>query len=44
MLDAEGYPNAYIEFGQNKLQFQQANIKEDQQGEYIEAKVIIRRM
>lgn len=43
MLDAEGYPNAFLEFGQNTLLFSHADMGVDQQGEYIEAKVRIRR-
>lgn len=39
MLDAEGYPNAYLEFGDYRLEFQQAALAEDK----VEAKVTFRR-
>lgn len=37
MLDAEGYPNAYIKFGENKLEFYDAYYD----GKNVEARVII---
>lgn len=39
MLDAEGYPRAYINYGQYKLEFSKADFSSDQ----IDAKVTIRR-
>ena len=38
MLDAEGYPRAYIDFGDYRLSFEDAHIAED--GSKVEAKVI----
>ncbi len=37
MLDAEGYPRAYIDYGEYRLQFEEA--KFDNCGEWLEAKV-----
>ena len=42
MLDGEGYPRAYIEYGKNKMLFSEAKRGFDSEGEYIEAKVLIR--
>jgi len=39
MLDAEGYPNAYIEFGDYILEFSRASLKHQR----IHADVIIRK-
>lgn len=41
MLDAEGYPPAYLEYGNYRLEFQKAGLLEDENG--VEAKVIFRR-
>ena len=38
MLDAEGYPRAYIEFGEYRLSFENATLAEN--GEAVEAKVV----
>ena len=39
MLDAEGYPRAFIDFGAYRLEFEQADLK----GDSLEAKVIFRK-
>lgn len=41
MLDAEGYPRAYIDFGEYRLSFENAHMAED--GSQIEAKVIFQK-
>lgn len=41
MLDAEGYPRAFIEFGEYRLCFEQAALSED--GKAVEAKVVFRK-
>lgn len=41
MLDAEGYPPAYLEFGSYRLEFAKAALSED--GESLSAKVVFRR-
>lgn len=38
MLDAEGYPRAYLEYGNYRLEFEQASMSED--GNSIEAKAV----
>lgn len=40
MLDAEGYPRAFIDFGEYRLEFEQADLK----GDSLEAKVFFRKM
>lgn len=42
MLDAEGYPRAFIEFGDYRLEFEQAEISDD--GEELSARVVFRRV
>lgn len=41
MLDAEGYPRAYIEFGEYRLSFENAVLSEN--GDIVEAKVIFKK-
>lgn len=41
MLDAEGYPKAYLEFGDYRLEFEQAHLSED--GQEMTAKVMFKR-
>lgn len=41
MLDAEGYPRAFIEFGDYRLEFEQADLSDDK--EELSARVIFRR-
>ena len=41
MLDAEGYPRAYIEFGEYRLSFENAVLLEN--GDIVEAKVIFKK-
>ena len=41
MLDAEGYPRAYLEFGDYRLEFEQAHLSED--GQEMTAKVMFKR-
>lgn len=41
MLDAEGYPRAYMEFGDYRLEFEQAQLSKD--GQEFTAKVLFRR-
>lgn len=41
MLDAEGYPRAFMEFGEYRLCFENAKLSED--GEAVEAKVIFKK-
>lgn len=41
MLDAEGYPRAYMEFGDYKLEFEQAGLLAD--GQELSAKVIFKK-
>lgn len=41
MLDAEGYPRAFIDFGEYRLSFEHAKLSED--GEEVEARVIFRK-
>lgn len=41
MLDAEGYPRAFIEFGGYRLSFENAKLSED--GEVVEARVIFKK-
>lgn len=41
MLDAEGYPRAFMEFGEYRLCFENARLSED--GEVLEAKVIFKK-
>ena len=41
MLDAEGYPRAFIEFGEYRLSFECARLTTD--GEEVEAKVVFRK-
>ena len=41
MLDAEGYPRAYMEFGGYKLEFEQAQVSED--GQELSARVIFKK-
>lgn len=41
MLDADGYPRAYIEFGNYRLEFENAKLLEN--GEKLEAKVVFKR-
>ena len=44
MLDAEGYPRAFIEFGDYRLEFEQAGYEDSEDGEReLAAKVIFRR-
>ena len=45
MLDAEGYPRAYIEFGGYRLEFEQAGFLRDDTGnEELSARVVFRRL
>ena len=41
MLDAEGYPRAFIDFGEYRLSFEHAKLSED--GEEVEARVIFKK-
>lgn len=41
MLDAEGYPRAFMEFGEYRLCFENAKLSED--GEAVEAKVVFKK-
>lgn len=41
MLDAEGYPRAFMNFGEYRLSFEDAKLSED--GEEIEARVVFKR-
>ena len=41
MLDAEGYPRAYIDYGDYRLSFE--NAKFDKEGGELEAKVVFRK-
>ncbi len=41
MLDAEGYPRAFMEFGDYRMSFEQAMLSED--GETVEARVVFRK-
>lgn len=41
MLDAEGYPRAFMEFGEYRLCFEEASLTED--GKAVEAKVIFKK-
>lgn len=41
MLDAEGYPRAFMEFGEYRLCFEEAALSED--GKAVEAKVVFRK-
>ena len=41
MLDAEGYPRAFIEFGDHRLEFEQASLSDD--GSELSAKVVFRK-
>ena len=41
MLDAEGYPRAFIEFGEYRLSFENATLSAD--GETVEAKVVFKK-
>ena len=44
MLDAEGYPRAFIEFGDYRLEFEQAGFVDSESGEKeLSAKVVFRR-
>ena len=40
MLDAEGYPKAYLEFGAYRLEFEEANLSGD--GQMLSARVVFR--
>lgn len=44
MLDAEGYPRAFIEFGDYRLELEQAGFADSESGEKeLSAKVVFRR-
>ena len=41
MLDAEGYPRAFMDFGEYRLSFEQARMSED--GKEVEARVVFKK-
>ena len=41
MLDAEGYPRAFMDFGEYRLSFENAKLTQD--GEILEARVIFKK-
>ena len=43
MLDAEGYPSAFCNYGDKRMEFKAAEYGTDENGEYVRATVIFRR-